>query len=71
MGYRHFQDMVWPTCDNDFSDIEWTLRYSNPSKKELLFAASVMSAYRQLINDPSHKRDKVVKQVRKGSNHGH
>jgi hypothetical protein len=50
------------------ADLEWSLRYGNPEKGELLLAASIIAAYRQMVGDTQKKRSMVVSELRKGPN---
>jgi len=47
------------------NELEWTLRYGNPSKQDLLLAASVIESYRQMVIDPESKRRYVIRCIRK------
>lgn len=51
-------DMVFPD-PHKVGDICWTLTYGKPSKKDLLVAASVISAYRALISKTQKERNYV------------
>lgn len=57
--YTSFDDhgMTWPTPGPDMGELEWTLRYSHPSRIDLLKAASVVAAYSQLVkgNDSTRR----------------
>jgi hypothetical protein len=66
--YAHFDGMAWPLTTDP--DLEWTLRYGKPTRSQLLVAASVYSAYRQMIHDPRHQRDDVIRQLRKAEKAG-
>lgn len=55
------EDMSWPMPDND---LEWKLRYGQPTRAELLQAASILSAYSQMtLFDTKKKRDKICKKI--------
>jgi hypothetical protein len=60
---------VWPNpASPRFKDVAWTLRYGSPSKEEMLFAASVMDAYSNLILHPAFTLKDVqakVSEIRK------
>jgi len=46
----------WPmpgATDHHGSDLEWVMRYGQPSRQDLLSAAAVICAYRALICDGS------------------
>jgi hypothetical protein len=63
--YSAFDDMCWPIPSNELDGLEWRLRYSSPTKSDLLVAASVISAYRDLVGKPRRLREKVVKNIRR------
>ena len=63
--YATFDDMCWPIPCNNLSGLEWRLRYSTPTKSDLLVAASVVSAYQGLIEKPGKFRDQVISKIRK------
>jgi hypothetical protein len=57
------KDMSWPLPDGD---LEHTIRYSRDlSDIERLRAASILSAYAQMIRDPQKKRQMVIAEIRK------
>jgi len=62
--YRKIDDMVWPQPGEKMNDIEWKLRHGAATKDELMAAASIISAYRQLIADPQKKRNMVIRVLR-------
>jgi hypothetical protein len=50
------------------ADLEWTLRYGNPTREQLLSAAGVVSAYESLVYDSTRsKRDLVCREMRYSS----
>jgi hypothetical protein len=58
---------TWPTpMDEVDTSLEWRLRYANPEQlvKDRFLAASIVSAYRELIRLPRWRRDEVVGQLR-------
>ena len=63
--YRHFDGMCWPAQGTALCDLEWTLRYGD-SERQRFVAASVISAYKQLIAMPEKKRNLIIKELRKG-----
>lgn len=63
--FAHFDDMTWPSTGEYWKDLEWRLRYSNPTRQDMISAASVLSAYRQMIYDPIRKRQRVISEIRK------
>ena len=58
---------TWPTpMDHPDSSLEWRLRYApdNQLPNDRLLAASVVSAYRQLIMLPQKERNAVIRELR-------
>jgi len=56
----------WPALGLELYELEWTLRFGTPvSKEDCLYAASVISAYRELVLCPWPKREMVVRELRK------
>ncbi len=66
--YHHFDGMCWPIPGTAMGDLEWTLRYGQPTRSQMLMAASVVSAYAQMVGDPEAKRRKVIRELRRTSN---
>ena len=64
--FRNFNGMCWPCPCVRMDELEYALRYGKPTKWELLAAASVLSAYRQMVFDPIRKRQKIISELRKG-----
>ena len=62
-SFRRFDGMVWPN-PNDPNEVQWRLRYGKPTREDILFAASVMSAYSQLVADPQRRRNEKVRGLR-------
>ena len=57
------KDMSWPLPDGD---LEHALRYSRDlSEIERIRAASILSAYAQMVRDPQKKRQMVITEIRK------
>lgn len=63
--YLLFDDMCWPTAGAACGDLEWTLRYGEPTRQQLLCAASVLAAYRQMVYDSREKRQRVIHMLKK------
>lgn len=61
--YKHFNGMCWPIPSEDMGDLEWKLRYSAITEGEKMVVASVLSAYRELINLPQKKRNEIIKEL--------
>lgn len=58
---------TWPTpMDLPDDSLEWRLRYAEPEQlaKDRFCAASIVSAYRQLIALPRTAREKVIRELR-------
>jgi hypothetical protein len=58
---------TWPTpMDEPDTSLEWRLRYANPEQliKDRYLAASIVSAYRELIRLPRTQRDAVIRDLR-------
>jgi hypothetical protein len=67
-AYSHFGGMTWPT--GGIANIEWKLRYSHAAltEAELLFAASILGAYVDLISCTAKKRTQVIRGIRSNTN---
>lgn len=63
-AYLHFDGMAWPN-PIDPLDVEWTLRYGAPSREQLRVAASMIAAYKQLVEDPKRRRDAKIAGLRR------
>lgn len=66
--YVRIGEMVWPTpMDEPDNSLEWRLRYGLPEQlvKDRMLAASIVSAYRELITCPRAKRDQVIRALRR------
>ena len=50
----------WPIPDGE---VQWQLRYGNPDKKELLYAAQVMDTWAHVL-DPTVEIEPVIKRIR-------
>jgi hypothetical protein len=61
--YVAFDGMTWPN-PADPLEVEWSLRYGAPSREQMLVAASVVAAYRQLVEDPQRIRNGKVATLR-------
>ena len=64
--YVAFEGMTWPTAEEE---TEWRLRHAPESvtREDQLYAASIISAYRQMIWDPQTKRTRVIRELRAAS----
>lgn len=59
---------VWPCPGDAMSQLEWRLRYADPANlttSDLVCAASVVAAYRALIEVTGDRRAAVVGQLRR------
>lgn len=61
--YLNFDEMTWPNPE-DPADVEWALRYGTPTPTQLNIAASMIAAYRQLIEDPARRRNEKITGIR-------
>jgi hypothetical protein len=69
----HFGEMVWPRAvEPDDDSVQWRLRYGPqpPSQSDILYAASVMSAYSALVYKPQRARNSIVRVLRSIENTG-
>lgn len=62
--YLNFDGMTWPDPDDPL-EIEWTLRYGTPTRAQLLAAASMIAAYKQLVADPQVRRNAKIAGIRR------
>lgn len=62
--YANFDGMTWPRISAGIGDIEWALRYGEPTREEVLVAASVLNAYRALIKLGRVEREAIVRVLR-------
>lgn len=66
-------ETCWPAIDESLSELEWRLRYARPDEigvtpltaAERVAAASVLSAYRELVNASEPWRRVVIRALRK------
>lgn len=59
-----FDGMTWPVPGHRLADAEHALRVGGAVESDLLIAASVIAAYRQMVTDPKRKREVVVRHLR-------
>lgn len=67
--YRHFDGMCWPAPCERLSDCAWSLAHAvafEEMRSQLLVAASVITAYQELIRLPERQRNAIVRELRKG-----
>lgn len=66
--FRQFDGMCWPASSQDMADLGWSLRYNEPSalsRDRLMVAASIVTAYAELIRLPEKQRNRVIRELRK------
>ena len=61
-----FDGMTWPTAGEACGNLEWRLRHDPKSitLADLVSAASVLAAYRELVVCPDSKRRAIVRRLR-------
>ena len=59
-----FDGMTWPD-PRDPAEVQWRLRYGTPTEADRMWCASVLGAYRQLVDDPRRTRDAKVAGIRR------
>ncbi len=67
MPYTHFDEMSWPLPDDN---LERALRYDEAedlTREDRLHAASIVAAYKALVNLPAHARSNVVREIRRAA----
>lgn len=64
--FRHFDGMAWPCPGKRTEELVRTLVYGEPTRNDLLLAAAVIEAYRQIFQDTEKQRRRVVREVRQG-----
>ncbi len=62
--FLSFADMAWPHPDDPL-EVEWSLRYGSPSREQMMVAASIVAAYRQLVADPVRRRNETIAGLRR------
>ena len=60
-------ETCWPAVDSDLSDLEWRLRHADGpfSDQDHMAAATVIAAYRELVNATDEWRRFVIRALRK------
>jgi hypothetical protein len=66
VGKTHllFSGMCWPRIDiskDDSETLEWRLRYSTPSREDILLSASIIAAYRALVLSTQKNRNMIAR----------
>lgn len=61
-----FSEMAWPRAGNYGGDVEWRLRHAREhvTPSDMVVAASIIAAYRNLVHCPERKRRLVVRALR-------
>ena len=65
-SWAAFNDMTWPRAGNYGGDVEWRLRHAREhvTPSDMVVAASILAAYRELVHCPERKRRLVVRALR-------
>lgn len=60
-------DMTWPSFEQ--GECEWRLRYASEDAvlKDRMVIASIVAAYRELINMPQKRRNAICKALKEAS----
>lgn len=61
----HWDGTSWPRAGDPASELSWRLRYAEPTRGDILSAAGIVSAYRDLIWKTGRQREDIVRQLRK------
>jgi hypothetical protein len=61
--------MTWPAPCKQLKKLEWNLRYA-PEEADLVYAASVVAAYQEILYMTAEDRRLVIREVKKGPNIG-
>lgn len=61
-SYLNFDGMTWPN-PADPNDVEWALRYGEPTREQRMVAASFIAAYRQLVADSQRRRNEKARGI--------
>lgn len=71
--WRHWKDpdnanwgYTWCAPCPDMEELERTLRWGEPTRQQILAAASVMACYATLVEMSERDRRKVLREIRKG-----
>lgn len=59
-----FDDMSWPYPGPAVIDVAYTLMYGKPTRSDLAVAASVIAAYKALIQKPIKNRNKMASKLK-------
>lgn len=66
--FRSFGGMCWPAPSEAMGDLAWRMTWApgETTKQDRIMAASIISAYMQMVSDPESKRRRVIRELRKG-----
>lgn len=62
--FKPTSDTCFPFPGEEANEIEWRLRYGEPSERDIMYAASTMAAYRELLEATHAWRDAVVRKYK-------
>jgi hypothetical protein len=65
--FINFDNMCWAKPGRDLNELSRQLALGIATKQDMVCAASILSAYQQMISDTQKKRNHVVKMIRKHS----
>jgi len=64
-NFASFDGMCWPLPSERLGEIEYKMRYDNVfTRSDMLIAASVLNAYRELVTCSAEKRRTVISGIR-------
>jgi len=63
MKWKNFDGMAWPD-PGTMRELEHRLRYLDTRREDILCAADVVSAYRELIDKTKKDRDCIIKKLK-------
>mgnify|MGYP003577776373 CR=1 FL=1 len=62
--FKIFDGMTWPFPCERLNEVEWRLRYGEPTQQDRMLAASVMSAYTALIYKTQKERNHIASMLK-------
>lgn len=63
-AYVTFDGQTWPRIHGKIDELEWALRYGQPTDLDRLVAASVVAAYTALVEKTQEDRRRIVAKLR-------
>lgn len=66
----YFGDMTWPRPCDRLGELVWTLSWGKPTRSDRLLAASVISAYQELIRLTDRERRPIIRALRRAKKMG-